>query len=69
MLEDGVIQLSEPARLGLIYRVEAITRRAVTGGIEEELNRARHMCGIVATLQPEPEPWCKGLARIDRKRK
>jgi hypothetical protein len=69
MLKDGVIQLSEPARLGLVYRVEAITKGAITSGLEEELNRARHLCGIVATLQPEPEPWCKGLARIDRSRK
>lgn len=59
--------LSEEARQVLVNRVEKVTKRAITMGLEPELDRARRLCSLVDRLGYPKEPWCKALDRISRK--
>lgn len=58
--------LSQEAREVLESRVEKVTKRAITMGLEPELDRARRLCLLVDRLGYEKKPWCKALDRISR---
>jgi hypothetical protein len=59
--------LSEAAREVLVTRVEKVTKRAITMGLEPELDRARRLCSLVDRLGYPKEPWCKALDRLDKR--
>ena len=59
--------LDDASRMALIARTEVVTKRAITSGLAPELEHARRLCGLVASLQYPAESWCKALTRIDKK--
>jgi hypothetical protein len=59
--------LDDASREALVARTEVVTKRAITSGLPTELEHARKLCGLVAALGYPAEPWCKALARIDKR--
>lgn len=66
LIREGV-SLSPQAKETLVHRVEAVTKRAITTGLEPELARARRLCTLVDQLGYEKKPWCKALDRIEKR--
>ena len=67
LLTGPGVSLSPEAKEVLVSRVEADTKRAITKGLEPDLDHARRLCALVDQLGYPKEPWCKAMDRIDKR--